>query len=66
MSWETPVGTVIEGMNVVHQLYSGYGDMPPWGNGPEQSKIENLGSSYIEKNFPDLDKILNCRVQTKH
>jgi hypothetical protein len=27
--WETPVGQVIEGMEVVKQFYSGYGDMPP-------------------------------------
>jgi hypothetical protein len=27
--WETPVGQVIDGMEVVKQFYSGYGDMPP-------------------------------------
>ena len=36
--WETPFGIVERGMDVVRNFYS-YGDMPPWGKGPEQEKI---------------------------
>jgi len=61
--WETPVGTVIRGMEVLKSLYSGYGDMPPWGNGPEQHRIINEGREYIKRGFPDLDEILTCRVR---
>ena len=63
MLWETPVGSVIEGMDVVRKLNSSYGDMPPWGNGPEQPKIAVGGRAYIEENFPNLDKFLRCVVE---
>ena len=59
--WETPFGEVIEGMDNVRKLYS-YGDMPPWGKGPEQGPIRNRGLKYIEENFPLLDKFETCTV----
>lgn len=58
--WETPIGKVIEGMDVAEQFYS-YGDMPPWGKGPVQGKIYN-GPQYIEENFPLIDHFLECTV----
>lgn len=61
--WETPIGTVIEGMEVVRSLNSEYGDMPPWGHGPEQHKIRRGGLAYMEAEFPNLDKFIHCRVQ---
>jgi peptidyl-prolyl cis-trans isomerase A (cyclophilin A) len=64
MLWETPVGYVIKGMDIVRKLNSSYGDMPPWGNGPEQPKIQFYGRRYIEEDFPNLDKFLKCVVQT--
>lgn len=57
--WETPLGKVVEGMETVEALYSGYGDMPPWGKGPVQGKIHN-GPSYIENEFPLLDRFISC------
>jgi hypothetical protein len=57
---ETPIGEVIEGMENVDNLYS-YGDMPPWGKGPEQGKIHN--PSYITENFPKTDKFRTCKVE---
>jgi cyclophilin family peptidyl-prolyl cis-trans isomerase len=61
--WETPFGEVTSGMENVQQLYSGYGDMPPWGHGPEQGPIRNKGASYITENFPLLDKFVTCTVR---
>jgi peptidyl-prolyl cis-trans isomerase A (cyclophilin A) len=58
----SPFGEVIEGMNVVDELYSGYGDGPPGGQGPSQSLISREGSAYLEKDFPRLDRILSARV----
>jgi len=61
--WETPVGKVTKGMeDVVAAFYSGYGDMPPWGKGPEQQPIYD-GPKYIEDNFPLLDKFTTCTVE---
>ncbi|KAL7462080.1 hypothetical protein ACHAXS_002481 [Conticribra weissflogii] len=62
--WETPFGEVVEGtQETVRKLYSGYGDMPPWGKGPEQGPIHSRGASYIEEDFPLLDKFETCSVE---
>jgi len=51
-------GEVTEGMEVVEQLYNGYGDGADMGgNGPLQEKIEKIGKSYVDKDFPLLDSI---------
>ena len=43
----------------------GYGDMPPFGKGPDQGKIQSLGNEYLRKNFPKIDYITECRVVTE-
>ena len=48
-------------MENIRQLYS-YGDMPPWGEGPEQGPIYD-GPEYITKNFPKLDRFEICTVE---
>jgi peptidyl-prolyl cis-trans isomerase A (cyclophilin A) len=52
-----PFGKVVEGMDVVRKLYTGYGDSPPRGNGPDQGRITNEGKAYLDKSFPLLDSI---------
>ena len=52
-----PFGQVTEGMEVVDALFSGYGEAPPDGLGPEQDHIEKLGKAYLDKGFPNLDSI---------
>jgi len=51
------VGTVIDGMDVVDRLYSGYGD-----NGPDQGLISTQGKDYLDKNFPKLDSVRTARI----
>jgi peptidyl-prolyl cis-trans isomerase A (cyclophilin A) len=53
----SPFGKVVEGMDVVQQFYSGYGEGAPGGNGPDQSRVTNEGKAYLDKNFPLLDNI---------
>jgi hypothetical protein len=60
--WEVPFGRVVEGFNVIDSLYKGYGDIPPYGTGPDQQKIHNRGSAYLQESFPNLDYLLRCRV----
>lgn len=56
-------GEVTEGMDVVEQLYNGYGDGADMGgNGPLQDKIEKLGKSYLDKDFPLLDSIKTAEL----
>ena len=52
-----PFGKIIEGMDVVNQLYSGYGESP------DQGKIQSQGKVYLEKSFPKLDTIITARVE---
>jgi hypothetical protein len=61
--WETPVGKVVEGMDNVRNFYAGYGDMPPWGQGPLQGNIYAEGAAYMEENFPKTDRFLECKVE---
>jgi peptidyl-prolyl cis-trans isomerase A (cyclophilin A) len=57
-----PFGRVVTGMNAVDKLYSGYGDGPPQGKGPDQPRIEAEGNAYLEKNFPRLDYIKSATI----
>ena len=52
-----PFGEVTSGMNVVDRLYSGYGDGPPDGKGPNQPRVQGEGNTYLNKDFPRLDFI---------
>jgi peptidyl-prolyl cis-trans isomerase A (cyclophilin A) len=62
--WETPFGYVnMEDVtNVVGQWYS-YGDMPPWGQGPDPQLIyKEDGYEYLQKKFPNMDYIEACQI----
>ena len=62
--WETPFGYVDpeDVKNVVGAWHS-YGDMPPWGQGPDPQKIyPKDGYEYLKREFPDLDYIESCDI----
>lgn len=59
-----PFGSVTEGMDVVGNLYSGYGEGAPMGNGPDQTLIQKEGETYLAQNFPKLDHIKSAVVLT--
>lgn len=46
-----PFAMVVEGMDVVQQLYSGYGEAP------DQEQITGRGNAYLTPKFPKLDYI---------
>ncbi len=52
-----PFAKIVEGMEVVEQFYTGYGEGAPRGNGPDQGRLTDEGKAYIDKNFPLLDSI---------
>ena len=58
----TPFGEVISGMDVVNNLYMGYGDGPPSGSGPDQEALTHEGNAYLQKEFPNLDYIKKATV----
>jgi peptidyl-prolyl cis-trans isomerase A (cyclophilin A) len=53
-----PFGRVTSGMDVVQNLYSGYGEQP------DQGAITNQGKAYTDKNFPKLDTIKSATIST--
>jgi peptidyl-prolyl cis-trans isomerase A (cyclophilin A) len=58
----SPFGTVVDGIDVVDKLYSGYGEGAPDGRGPSQAKVSAEGKPYLDKNFPELDSIKTARI----
>jgi len=60
-----PLGKVIEGLNVVDQLYGGYGEGAPEGQGPDQNRIQREGKAYLDKLFPRLDSIKTATIETE-
>jgi cyclophilin family peptidyl-prolyl cis-trans isomerase len=58
-----PNGKVVEGMDVVESIYGAYGDMPPAGQGPDPSKIQQQGNDYLDAHFPRLDFIKKATIQ---
>jgi peptidyl-prolyl cis-trans isomerase A (cyclophilin A) len=59
-----PFGQVVEGMDVVDQLYAGYGEGAPRGRGPDQSRMQGEGNAYLERAFPQLDVVKRARIET--
>ena len=57
-----PFGLVTQGMDVVKQLYSGYGEGAPSGRGPDQGAVSSQGKYYLDKNYPKLDSIKTATI----
>jgi len=53
-----PFGEVIEGMEVVEMLYSGYAEATT----SRQGEIAQGGKEWLEKNFPNLDSIKKAAI----
>ncbi len=52
-----PIGRVVEGMDVVKQFYSGYGETVS-----KEGDLENGGKAYVDRNMPKLDRILTATI----
>ena len=57
-----PFGVVTEGMDVVDQLYSGYGESAPGGTGPDPIQFMNVGNAYLQSEFPELDYVERATI----
>lgn len=58
----SPFGQVVQGMDVVDSLYTGYGEGAPSGRGPNQGKVQMVGNAYLKKDFPELDYIKKASI----
>lgn len=56
-----PFAEVVEGMEVLDSLHSGYGDGPPRGDGVYQAMAVAKGAEYLD-GFPELDRILRATL----
>lgn len=58
-----PFGQVVEGMDVVEKLYSGYGEHSGGGmRAGHQDEMFAGGNKYLDANFPKLDKLLHATI----
>lgn len=57
-----PLGEVVNGMDVVSAIYTGYGEGPPSGTGPSQGAISREGEAMLARDFPLLDQIRTARI----
>ena len=51
-----PFAEVVEGMDVVDKLHSG------WGNTPQQKKILDEGNAHLDKEYKELDRIKAAKI----
>jgi len=58
-----PFGKVVNGMDVVDKLYSGYGENSGGGmRAGKQDKMFEEGNAYLDHEFPKLDKLLKAAL----
>jgi peptidyl-prolyl cis-trans isomerase A (cyclophilin A) len=57
-----PFGEVVEGMDVVDNLHTGYGEGAPRGMGPNQGQMERRGNEYLKSSYPKLDYVKTATI----
>jgi peptidyl-prolyl cis-trans isomerase A (cyclophilin A) len=58
-----PFAKVIEGMDVVLKLYTGYGETSSGGmRAGHQDKLFEEGNPYLDREFPKLDRLIRARI----
>ena len=58
-----PIGRVVEGVEVLDKLYAGYGEDAGGGmRGGKQAKMFAGGNSYLDREFPKLDKLVSAAL----
>lgn len=58
----SPIGKVIEGMDIVDKCFAGYGEGAPQGRGPNQGLIQAKGNAYLKESFPKLTFIESAKL----
>ena len=53
------IGEVIEGLDILDSLYTGYGETVT----PLQGQIYNQGNAFLEKSYPRLDRITTAVIE---
>jgi peptidyl-prolyl cis-trans isomerase A (cyclophilin A) len=53
----SPIGKVVEGMDIIDRCFAGYGEGAPAGKGPNQGLIQLKGNAYLKESYPKLTYI---------
>jgi cyclophilin family peptidyl-prolyl cis-trans isomerase len=58
-----PFGQVVEGMDIVEKLYSGYGEHSGGGmRAGHQDAMFEGGNAYLDREYPKLDKLIRATI----
>lgn len=61
-----PIGKVVAGLETVDKLWSGYGEGAGGGmRGGKQGRIFAEGNAHLDRDFPQLDKLVRARLQKR-
>lgn len=59
----SPLGEVVDGMDVVDRIYSGYGETSGGGmRAGKQQEVLSQGNAWLDANFPKLDRLIRARI----
>jgi len=59
----SPFGEISAGMDVVDALYAGYGENAGGGmRGGKQGRIFEEGNAHLDRDFPQLDRLIRARI----
>ena len=59
-----PFGRIVDGMDVVDQLYGGYGEHAGGGlRRGDQSRIYAEGNVHLDRDFPELDALIRATIR---
>lgn len=57
-----PIGRVVNGMDALLRLHSGYGELQPQGTGPAYGCMLSHGNEYLSRRYPNLDRIESASI----
>jgi homoserine O-acetyltransferase len=59
----SPLGEVVDGMDAVDRIYSGYGETSGGGmRAGKQQEVLAQGNAWLDANFPKLDRLIRARI----
>ena len=56
-----PFGKIVQGIEVIDKIYSGYGEMRPEGKDIDGNRVEEETNEYLVQRFPKMDYIVRAR-----
>jgi len=57
-----PFAKIVDGIDVIDKLYSGYGELRPEGKEIDPGRLEGETNEYLVSHFPKMDYILRARL----